>query len=325
MYEVKVAAYSVGPDGQKLATIEWEFPRIVLAETRTHRVFQAEGEWSECAWSDPTTTPELSKSSASSRAIPYAQMLRKVREEPFVPLYWGKRGPGMADAGRLEGEQADRVTAAWLRGLERAIQTADEMHAEGVHKQDANRVLEPWAWVRQVVTAAKWDNFFALRTDVMAAPSFRLLARMAWLALDASTPDSLGWQDWHLPYIREEERGKLSLPDLLKLSSARCAWTSYGAPDGDGSIEKAFGTYQKLVGSHPVHASPTEHQAMPVPAGYFARNPDRWSNLGDGWLQHRKLIAKETTHVFRPTGEDVESWRKEAAGHSIVPYRARGG
>lgn len=62
-------------EGARLTTFEVTFPRIVLAEFNTHRVF--------------------SRNSASSRAIPVKTMLKRVKEDPFVPVYWGKNQKGM--------------------------------------------------------------------------------------------------------------------------------------------------------------------------------------------------------------------------------------
>lgn len=49
-FDAKILADSMSPDGVRLTTVEITFPRIILAELNTHRM--------------------LSKSSASSRAIP---------------------------------------------------------------------------------------------------------------------------------------------------------------------------------------------------------------------------------------------------------------
>jgi hypothetical protein len=64
-YDAKVIADSVSPDGVRLTTLEVTFPRIVLAEFNTHRVF--------------------TRSSASSRAVPIPKRIEMVERHPYIP------------------------------------------------------------------------------------------------------------------------------------------------------------------------------------------------------------------------------------------------
>ena len=64
-YASRILADSVSPAGDRITTFEVTFPRLVLAEFNTHRVF--------------------SRNSASSRAIPVTTQLRRVLEDPYVP------------------------------------------------------------------------------------------------------------------------------------------------------------------------------------------------------------------------------------------------
>lgn len=59
-------AHSVNPDGIEIATLLLTFPRIILSEFNTHRVF--------------------SRNSSSSRAIPYKKTVKSVKEDPFIPI-----------------------------------------------------------------------------------------------------------------------------------------------------------------------------------------------------------------------------------------------
>ena len=56
--------------GATIETFEMYFPRPILAEQNTHRVF--------------------SRNTGSSRAIPLKTMLRELRRTPFIPMFWGK-------------------------------------------------------------------------------------------------------------------------------------------------------------------------------------------------------------------------------------------
>ena len=73
----------------------------------------------------------------------------------------------------------------------------------------------------------------------------------------------------------------------MEISTARCARVSYLTHDGKKpSIENDYKLYNQLVGSRPLHASPTEHQAITVSETNFIKN-------FRGWEQHRVLVEKE--------------------------------
>jgi hypothetical protein len=54
----------------------------------------------------------------------------------------------------------------------------------GLHKQVANRVLEPYQWMSTIVTATEFDNRFTLRDHPDAQPEIRDLARTMAIAMD---------------------------------------------------------------------------------------------------------------------------------------------
>lgn len=318
MYEAKVICDSIGPNGMRLTSIQWTFPRVVLAEVVTHRRLSIE----EVFCPVRTTTLDLSKNSASSRAIPFHRMLEKVMSDPYIPERFSKSGPGMSEAGWLEGEAHQRAHTAWLEALGYACSKATAMFNAGVHKQDVNRLLEPWAWVTQIATADAlgWGNFFALRCHNAAHPAFRHVARMAFLAYRKSKPDELSWCQWHLPYVKPEEKVDFKwfpssptlldakeVPDLIQFSAARCAWLSYVNHDRDGTPEQMKRTFARLVAEVPIHASPCEHQAAPMHIGWISSYPQLRSNLR-GWLQARKLLPKEELPEFNPSKEEVALW-----------------
>jgi hypothetical protein len=167
----------------------------------------------------------------------------------------------------------------------------------GAHKQIVNRLLEPFAHIRVVVTATEWENFYKLRRHPDAQPEIKALADAMWEAHQASTPKKLEAGEWHLPYVTAGEYVGYDDATLLKISTARCARVSYVAPgESTASVEKDLELYDRLVGSEPVHASPTEHQATPdkiEETGAFNQlcwiNPQLHGNFV-GWCQHRKLM-----------------------------------
>ncbi len=316
-YQCRVERDSISPEGRRLTSFVIQFPRVVLAETVTHRL--SSDTWGECeaSWCERTTTPDVSKNSASSRAIPFARMLERVNEDPYIPAWTlnqkGMQGKHLTDDGAVK--EADK---AWLLARDKMVESAQALHDLGIHKQDCNRLLESWAWVTQIVTSSCWDNFFALRCHEAAHPAFRKIARMMYLARKQSRPRNLIHGQWHLPFLPpEEEVGFFwpwdlsckhkTLPDIIKYSAARCAWISYENHDKEGTPEAMLRTFDRLLAGVPVHASPVEHQATPISPTDEVCWPGARSNLA-GWLQARKLLAYEQILEYAPSEEEVASW-----------------
>jgi hypothetical protein len=341
LYRCKILKDSVSPEGKRLTSYEIEFPRCVLAEFVTHRM-------NSDTWladiGERVKTPDVSKNSASSRAIPLGRMIQKVLEDPYVPERFGANQAGMQNSAWLEGEDHELAVKSWLHARNLAIgqavcllSDADRLKLHdmpapavhelrrimsippkypspsvSVHKQDVNRLLEPWGWILQVVTATEWDNFFALRCDAAAAPAFRKIARMMYVLRSKFDPCPLNYGEWHLPYVDGDEALRYTAhpwQTLCDISAARCAWTSYWPPDGaDGSddFEKVKRTLKKLRESRPIHPSPFEHQATPTHPSRRGEASMR-SNLV-GWDQYRKMIPGEVTREYRPSAEEVASW-----------------
>ena len=103
--------------------------------------------------------------------------------------------------------------------------------------------------------------------------------------MDNSTPKSLQYGEWHLPYITEEDIMENNIEDLCKISAARCARVSYKAYDGSSSVEADIKLADKLINDK--HMSPLEHVATPAePDKYIASN-------FRGWNQYRKYQPEE--------------------------------
>lgn len=202
----------------------------------------------------------------------------------------------MQAGAELEPGDIERCKAAWLGGMESAIATAEALLEIGLHKQIANRVLEPWAHINVVVTATEWDNFFELRRHEDAQPEIKALADAMHEAMEESTPRLLHFGQWHLPFITPEEAERYSVRSRIRASVARCARVSYLTHEGQApefSVDLAL--YNRLVGSRPLHASPAEHQATPdYQSGSEWADKDLWGNF-KGWRQYRKQLERETT------------------------------
>ena len=240
----RVVADSIEPFGKyRLTTLEVVMPRIVLAEFNTHRKF--------------------SRSSASSRAIPISNQIRKVLDDPFMPLEWGSNQPGMQAGDQIDDDAQRRARLSWLHARNKAVEAAQSLDKIGVHKQIVNRLLEPFMWHTVIVSSTEWDNFFSQRCSPLAQPEIRLTAEAMLDALDNSTPAMLTHGEWHVPYIQDDE---LYLPweDKVMLSTARCARVSYLNHDGVRDLDADIALYKRLVTADPPHASPLEHVARPA-------------------------------------------------------------
>jgi len=242
--EAKVVADSISPAGKRITSLQVKFPRFILPEFNTHRAF--------------------SRSFSSSRAIPIERLIQDVLDDPAMPVYWGKNKPGMQAAEELTDEELAQVKYLWCVAKDEAINIVEMLSQHRLHKQTANRLLEPFAHANGIVTSTEWENFFHLRDHPDAQPEIRALAVAMKEAMANSKPSFIDYYQWHLPYVREEEKEKYGDKLCLQISTARCARVSYNKHDGSSpNVEEDLHLYERLVGSEPLHASPAEHQAKP--------------------------------------------------------------
>jgi thymidylate synthase ThyX len=257
MITAKIIADSVYDT--RITTFELEYPRFIHSELMTHRAF--------------------SRNAASSRAIPVAKMLDLIMDNPAMPVHWGKNQAGMqAD---IEVENPDLARSLWMRARDRAALIAREMIELGVHKQVANRLLEPFQHIKVVLTATELENFFNLRAHKDAQPEIQMLAVEMREAMKLSTPRQLNIGEWHLPYVNADMIANFGLEACKKISASCCAQVSYRLLDD--SLDKALDVYQRLVEAKPIHASPFEHQATPDATA---------KNNFLGWRQLRQDIER---------------------------------
>lgn len=241
----------------------------------------------------------FSRNASSSRAIPVARLIQDCIDDPVEPVFWGKNQPGMQAAEELVDEELVQARFAWKQARQSALTNARVMADAGAHKQIVNRILEPFTHINVVVTSTSWANFLHLRDHADSQPEIRVLAQKVRKAIDGSEPTILHRGEWHLPYVLDEERALYHIDTLKKVSAARCARTSYKTHDGGNPvIEKDLELFDRLVGSQPLHASPTEHQATPDDMtykpflGFVWDHPEEHGNF-TGWRQHRKMLPGE--------------------------------
>ena len=303
MISAKVICDSVYPLRDRLITVEVEFHRFILAEVNTHRM--------------------LSRNFQSSRAVPVEKMIEQVRNNPAMPVHWGKNQRGMV-AEEESSSLVDGVSAEeyWKESAVIAAQRAEEFSKAGYHKQVTNRILEPFMWTKGVITGTSyvWNEVFKLRCHPDTQPEFQALAYKIKEAISYSTPDRLVSGDWHMPYVKydrspdgeqrffanREEGGRyLTLENALKVSSSCCAQVSYRSMDD--SLKKAINIYEKLnlpedgeYGEDPPHFSPTEHQARAGTLSVEQSNKYNGNFHNTFFMQYRKILEQgaEATYIY---------------------------
>ena len=292
--------------GEEIVTFLIDFPRFILAEINTHRNFSRNG--------------------ASSRAIPVAKSIEAIQNHSYMPIHFGQNKAGMSADQEVDKTTKATAKCAWDFAARNAIDSAKTLNSLGIHKQVTNRVLEPFSYMRMVVTATEWDNFFWLRLHEDADPHINELARVMLFALQESVPTALQHGDYHVPFFGNgywtpeiEARYGVTAQQAIEHSMSCCAQTSYRKLDM--SSEKTEDIIKKLFGGSRAHSSCAEHQASPmavpmlnlIPSEYLiadyiqvmpeATHLDRhgnfWSNNFKHWTQYRDSIEGNVkTHGF---------------------------
>ncbi len=294
-YAAKILTDSISPGGHRLTTFEVTLPRIVLAEINTHRT--------------------MSRNSASSRAIPVEKMLKRVEDDPFIPIYWGKNQKGMQAAEELSPQAQQLARTLWLAQRDDAAATVRRLQLPDLdlHKQIANRLLEPFLWHTVIATATEWGNFFNLRDNVKAQPEIQRAASMMHMLFDASSPSCVNYDEWHLPLVAPDEAFDIEVMDgdpvaAAIISAGRCARVSYLTHDGKRDPQADVALHDALLAGG--HMSPLEHPARPMTheelmmfrapelvwTGRNWRATSKFTHFCgnyNGWIQRRKMIPGE--------------------------------
>lgn len=298
MHNAKILKDSISKVGYRLTTFELTYPRIIHGEVMTHRLF--------------------SRSAASSRAIPVRKMIKMIEDNPYIPTHWGKNQKGMQAEVELTDGQKEAARSEWLRARDGALESASKMREIGLHKQIANRVLEPFQWYTIILTATEYSNFFNLRNHPDAHPEIKKLAEMMQSAYTSNTPQELKIGEWHTPLIgvvkgeEEEIAEELGSEGFKKVSTGRCARVSYLTHDGERDFHKDVELHDRLLASG--HMSPAEHLATPYDRldpehqeiAFTAPDGTKWFGNFRGWVQYRKLIPGEF---------DIKHYRQK--GHNL--------
>lgn len=272
---VELIAYSENAVTRKrLATFKIEIWKPILGELARHRVF--------------------SLSAASSRAIPVHKIIQQVKENPFIPD-WTINQKGMTGLPVINEYTILQATNYWLMARSQCISISQWLADIGIHKQQVNRLLEPFMVIPVLVSGTEWENFFALRCSDDAQPELRKIAQQMRDLYYNVQPDVVPAKGWHLPMQLND------VPDLktqLQICVARAARVSYQNFEGNFSIEKDKALAERLWQDK--HLSPFEHCAIALD------RPEASGNFRGGWIQLRELMefaggwdALETAHLAK--------------------------
>lgn len=324
MYKAEILADSLSPQGNRLTTMKITFPRIILAEFNTHRMF--------------------SRNSASSRAIPFKKMVQMVQENPFIPIAWQKDHKGMQGSEYFTDTEMPNIiepnwfTNRWLEARNKAVEQALILNNAGVTKQLCNRLLEPFMWHTVIVSATEWENFFNLRCPqyTFEGDSFKLvykskkdamkdgweandehpeggstidwlkinhsqadihiqaIAELMWDAMNESTPKQLQAGEWHISFgdvfhwdkILRSNIDETDRDLLIKVATARCARLTYETLGDNPKIdyEADIKLHDRLLIEK--HWSPFEHNARAMSNQEYEEFYTCNDGTGDGWCRN---------------------------------------
>lgn len=222
--------------------------------------------------------------------------LEEVENQPYTPTF-GRNQKGMVAGPELEKAEQTIAAGMWSDAHKACVRAAKELAELGVSKQWANRLLEPFAYQKVLVTATDFSNFFRLRCADDAQPEIQELAVKMAVAMARSTPKELAVGDWHRPYYAEEDGRLLQFMGQIgslsgavaddrpqRLSAARAARVSYGTHDGKRDLDADLRLAQTLQAEG--HSNPFEAVATP------ATDTERYANL-KGWISYRYKLEQE--------------------------------
>lgn len=272
------------PNGAVFATWVIKLPAFLDGEFRTHR--------------------QQSKSAASFRARTTKSMIDDVINDPFIRWHWTLNEPGMQGFTHADRSTTDKAVAAWKQAALYAVDGALRLQEIGLHKQDCNRLLQPFSWMQYIVTSrdCHLDHWRSLRVHPMAEPHFRdITARALKLYDEAPAIDDV----MHVPYIDADEREVWDADSCALISATRCRRVSLFRV-GDTTRSDAIADLKSAVEmatAKPMHSTPFEHQVWfdrsiigrVNLAGNLAAINDDFMPVLDGTVQHRKIYRGEYT------------------------------
>lgn len=305
----------------RLVSVEVEFPRPYLAEFNTHRIFSRNSAssraipvWKRIAMclERPYVPASFGKNQGrmqTGAALGVADQLNTAtnwligRDIAVIQAYCLTGGrPQIIAAAKNSPiatalcDQVEDVLMKEYPDIGRKLVTLEEAS----HKQHANRPLELYSFHTVIVTSSTWRNFMGLRVSKMAQPEAQDFGIAISRAIMNSKPEELELGEWHLPYIRQDDRDEVKdWMKLVRISCGRCARTSYLTQDGIRSHEEDLRLTDKLQTDG--HMSPIEHPG--TPNQYMSRHLA--GNFSSRWIQYRQTLPNEHDFLKNVKPEDL--------------------
>lgn len=274
--------------GRRLLTLVCDYPRFIHPQVMTYGMIR--------------------KSTSSSRAIPVKRQLELSQDDPFIPRKLSRNQPGMGAEHVLD--DASYADAAGLirEHYEAARVLAQKLDALGVHKQHANRYLEPWLMARCTMTGAvqAFEHLISQRagpgSEVDVQPEMH---ELACRIRDAIKESVTRHRQWHVPYCQHP----VPQFDDVCYAIARAARDSYRRDDVKPEFMDRLRSLQDEG-----HLGPFEHVAYyddeadhvlavgpyNLPCALTAPNADtaKHSLLMAGWRTVRHLGLDEARKLL---------------------------
>lgn len=222
---------------ERYITVETYYPRIIHSEVLRHRT--------------------ISHSVASSRAIPTRKYIENYTN--FVPNNLRQNEKGMSPKNNINDQNINQtIYDDYFIILKNSSEIAQKWSDLGLAKEQVNRILEPFSYIRDLMTFSYFDiqTVFDLRCHEDAQEEIRDLFLSIKQEIEKSKPER---REVHFPYVDDLAFVEQNIQDLIKMSVARCARTSYdsNATGKPSSIEEDISLYDRLISAK--HLSPSEH------------------------------------------------------------------
>ena len=290
MIKASIVQDSSLPTGERLLTFNLRYGRLIHSELLRHRA--------------------ASHSVKSSRAIPTKTYRKEVESDPYIPVKFGTNQKGM-QAGDETESSVSYGTKIWKLSAKFACMAHSMMEMAKIHKEVANRILEPYVWVEETLTI-EYDalkSIAELRIHDDAQEDVRVIVEAMMNSTEENEPVILEENQWHVPYVVRQINGgmaykdndgkNLSLDEAIICSAARCARSSYANHDNSTTTyENDAKLADRLIGSDPMHLSPFEHQARP-----FQDREEQFEYCSNFryFFQQRKAIEKQYASTDQTT------------------------
>ncbi|OYX43475.1 hypothetical protein B7Y94_01390 [Candidatus Saccharibacteria bacterium 32-49-12] len=285
-FKAQIIADSISMEDFRITTFEATMPRIILAELNTHRDFSRNSASTRAIMTttllenvlrEPFIPEKFGVNQPGMQAFSH---LAGLRHDEAVERWLAGLGRaattvielliGTKESAKLFGYNPSReyVDHSTILGkldelkqtIPKSTESIDPTDTRlNVHKQLAGRHLETYSWQTVIITATELTNFFKLRDHADAQGEIATIARMMRQVYAESTPRYRTANDWHTPYVEDDEFP--TIEERLMASTSRCAAVSYLRQDRKDP-EKDRRRYDKLRQSG--HWSPFEHQAKPM-------------------------------------------------------------